>query len=150
MPVPQRLISSAMGTGGLDFLIAYALLILCHSLFEIVIHNVFERGEVIFALVTIHAIRNSHQPHIMERKKLLGQLADLDVVSAQPGQVFDKHSGDIPSFDCGYHFLKTGTLHGSAGNAVIHEKDRVRISLVLGGLLQYLFLRRDLSRVDSP
>ena len=37
MPVPQRLISSAMGTGGLDFLIAYALLILCHSLFEIVI-----------------------------------------------------------------------------------------------------------------
>ena len=37
MPVPQRLISSAMGTGGLDILIAYALLILCHSLFEIVI-----------------------------------------------------------------------------------------------------------------
>lgn len=26
-----------MGTGGLDILIAYALLILCHSLFEIVI-----------------------------------------------------------------------------------------------------------------
>lgn len=40
MPVPQRLISSAMGTGGLDFLIAYALLILCHSLFEIVIQKV--------------------------------------------------------------------------------------------------------------
>lgn len=42
MPVPQRLISSAMGTGGLDFLIAYALLILCHSLFEIVIADLYE------------------------------------------------------------------------------------------------------------
>ena len=79
----------------------------------------------------------------MEREKLFGQLADLDVVAAQPGQVFDEHRRDIPSFDCGYHFLKTGTLHGSAGNAVIHEKDRVRISLVLGGLLQYLFLIAD-------
>ena len=79
----------------------------------------------------------------MEREKLLGQLADLNVVAAQPGQVFDEHRRDVPGFDCGYHFLKTGTLHGSAGNAVIHEKDRVRISLVLGGLLQYLFLIAD-------
>ena len=74
----------------------------------------------------------------MEREKLLGQLADLDVVAAQPGQVIDEHRRDIPGFDCLDHFLKTRTLHGSAGNAVIHEKDRVRISLVLGGLLQYL------------
>ncbi len=65
-------------------------------------------------------------------------------------QLFDKHSGDIPGFDCLDHFLKTRTLHGSAGNAVIHEKDRVRISLVLGGLLQYLFLGKDLSRVIYP
>lgn len=34
-----------MGTGGLDFLIAYALLILCHSLFEIVIKVVCKNDE---------------------------------------------------------------------------------------------------------
>ena len=56
MPVPQRLISSAMGTGGLDFLIAYALLILCHSLFEIVIHNVAERGKIIVPSGAVHAV----------------------------------------------------------------------------------------------
>ena len=33
----HRPISSAIGTGDLDFLIANALLILCHSLFEVVI-----------------------------------------------------------------------------------------------------------------
>ena len=57
MPVPQRLISSAMGTGGLDILIAYALLILCHSLFEIVIHNIAERGKLVVSLVTVHTVR---------------------------------------------------------------------------------------------
>jgi len=39
--LPQRPINSAIGTGGLDFLIACALLILCHSLFEVVISKSF-------------------------------------------------------------------------------------------------------------
>lgn len=56
MPVPQRLISSAMGTGGLDFLIAYALLILCHSLFEIVIEQIAERGKLVVAFVAVHTV----------------------------------------------------------------------------------------------
>ncbi len=37
----HRPISSAKGTGGLDFLTVYALLILCHSLFEVVIIKVW-------------------------------------------------------------------------------------------------------------
>ena len=39
----HRPISSAIGTGGLDFLIANALLILCHSLFKVVIREALER-----------------------------------------------------------------------------------------------------------
>ena len=35
--LPHKPIGSAIGTGGLDFLIAYALMILCHSLFEVVV-----------------------------------------------------------------------------------------------------------------
>ena len=38
----HRPISSAKGTGGLNFLIAYAPLILCHSLFEVVIEILSE------------------------------------------------------------------------------------------------------------
>ena len=79
----------------------------------------------------------------MKREKFLGQLADLNVVAPQPGQVFDEHRRDIPCFDCGQHFLKTGTLHGRTRDAIIHEEDRVGIALVLGGLLKYLPLILD-------
>ena len=109
----------------------------------VLIHYVFERGEVILALVAVHAIGHGHQPHIMKREKLLGELTHLNVVAAQPGQVFDEHRRDIPGLDCGDHFLKAGALHGGAGDTVIHEKDGVRIALVLGGFLQYLFLIAD-------
>ena len=43
---PHKPINSAIGTGDLDFLIAYALLILCHSLFEAVVGIVHNDGEI--------------------------------------------------------------------------------------------------------
>ena len=82
----------------------------------------------------------------MEREEFLGELAHLNVVAAQPGEVFHEHRRDVPGLDCGNHLLKAGALHGSAGNTVIHEKDGVRVALVLGGLLENFLLRRDLSR----
>lgn len=45
------------------------------SLTVVFIHNVFERGEIIFTFVAIHAIGHSHQPHIMEREKFF---TDMD------------------------------------------------------------------------
>ena len=42
----HRPISSAIGTGGLDFLIANALLILCHSLFKVVISDIIGRHNI--------------------------------------------------------------------------------------------------------
>ena len=113
----------------------------------VLVHNVLERGEIIFALVAVYAIGNGHQPHIMERKKFFGELSHLNVVPAQPGEVFHEHRRDVPGLDCGDHFLKAGSLHGSAGDPVIHEKDSVRVALVLGGLLENFLLERDLSRV---
>ena len=115
----------------------------------ILVHNVLERSKIILALVAVHTVGNSHQPNIMEREKFLGQLADLNVVAPQPGKVFDEHRRDVPSLDSGQHLLKTGTLHRRTRDTVIHEEDRVGIALVLGGLLKYLPLRRDLSRVFS-
>ena len=108
-----------------------------------VLHNVFERGEIVLALVAVYAIGNGHQSHIMEREKLLGELAHLNVVPAQPGEVFHEHRRDVPGLDCGNHFLKAGALHSGAGDAVIHEKDGIGITLVLGGLLKYFLLVLD-------
>ena len=55
----------------------------------------------------------------------------------------DEHRRDVPSLDSGQHFLKTGTLHRRTRDTVIHEKDCVGITLVLGGLLKYLPLILD-------
>ena len=50
--LPHRPIDSAIGTGGLDFLIAYALMFLCHSLFEVVIPLIRKRLFMRFFLFT--------------------------------------------------------------------------------------------------
>ena len=78
--------------------------------------------------------------------KLLGELAHLNVVPAQPGEVFHEHRRDVPGLDCGEHFLKAGALHGGSGDAVIHKKDGVSIAFLLGNLLENLLLRQDSSR----
>ena len=108
-----------------------------------VLHNIFERGEIVLAFIAVHAIGNSHQPYIVKREKFFRQLADLNVVAPQPGQVFDEHRRDIPCLDCGQHFLKTGTLHGRSRDAIVYKENRVGVPFVLGGLLKYLPLILD-------
>lgn len=108
-----------------------------------VLHNVLERSKIVLAFVAVYAVGNSHQPYIVKREKFLGQLADLNIVAPQPGQVFDEHCRDVPGLDSGQHFLKAGTLHRRTRDTVIHEEDRVGIALVLGGLLKYLPLILD-------
>ena len=79
----------------------------------------------------------------MEREKFFGQLADLNIVAPQPGQVFDKHRRDIPGLDSGQHLLKAGTLHGRTRDAIVYKENRVGVPFVLGGLLEYLPLILD-------
>ena len=79
----------------------------------------------------------------MEREKFFGELAHLNVVPSQPRKVFYEHRRDVPGLDCGNHLLKAGALHDSAGDPVIHEKDGIRVALVLGGLLKYYLLVLD-------
>ena len=109
----------------------------------ILVHNIFERGEIVLAFIAVYAVGNGHQPYIVKREKFLGQLADLNIVAPQPGQVFDKHRRDIPCLDCGQHFLKTGTLHGRSRDAIVYKENRVGVPFVLGGLLEYLPLILD-------
>lgn len=48
---------AAKETGGLDFLIAHALLIVCHSLFEVVIEPVFNTSNVTVGAVGVDAVK---------------------------------------------------------------------------------------------
>ena len=53
----HRPISSAIGTGGLDFLIANALLILCHSLFKVVIEPVLDTCHIVVGAVRVDGVK---------------------------------------------------------------------------------------------
>ena len=76
-------------------------------------------------------------------EKVVGELACLNVILAQPEDVFRERRRDVLSSDCDDLFLKAGALHGSAGDTVIHEKDGVRIAFLLGSLLENLLLVLD-------
>ena len=86
----------------------------------------------------------------MLREKFLGQPADLDVVTAQAGKVFDKYCGGPPLLQLLDHLHKTRTVHRDAGNAIVQEMDQVGVALLLCHFGQQLFLDSDLSRVVSP
>ena len=142
----HRPISSAKGTGGLNFLIAYAPLILCHSLFEVVIEQVADGRQLILAFGGVDVVRNRHQANIVLREKLLGQPPHLNVVAAQPGQILHKHGGGLAGGKLLHHVVETGAVHRDAGDTVVQEVDQVGVSFFLRHLGQQFLLRRDLSR----
>lgn len=73
--LPPRPINSAIGTGGLDFLIAHALLVLCHSLFKVVIEPVFYSGKIVVDAIGISGIKtivDGDKAHPVLRKSEVG------------------------------------------------------------------------------
>lgn len=82
----------------------------------------------------------------MLREKFLGQPADLDVVTAQAGKVFDKYRGGPPLLKLLDHLHKSRAVHRDAGNAIVQEMDQIGVAFLFRHFGQQLFLRRDLSR----
>lgn len=114
------------------------------------VHDIFERGKLILALVAVHSVGDGHQPDIVGREKFFRQTANLDIIPAQPGKVLYEHRRNVPVLYGLDHLLEAGPLHGRARNPVVHEKQGVRIAFFLCGLLENFLLRADLSRVNSP
>lgn len=73
----------------MDFLIAYALLILCHSLFEIVIHYVTERAEIVLSIVAVNAIVDSYEADIVLGKVIVRVLTHFKIVSSETGGILN-------------------------------------------------------------
>ena len=81
----HRPISSAKGTGGLNFLIADALLILCHSLFEVVIEQVFERDEIGQPFFGVLVFCNGDVAHTLLREQKFQIVVHHHVFSTKSG-----------------------------------------------------------------
>ena len=145
--LPQRPINSAIGTGGLDFLIACALLILCHSLFKVVIEQIAEWGKIVVALVAVHTVVDCDIANIALGKETLGVITDFQIIPSHAGHILDDNGFDLSRFRKTYHLIPAGSIESYPGNAVINEKGWIWKAIVLCILQKDFFLRRDLSRV---
>ena len=108
----------------------YVLRIVCVPFFVFVRHG-------------IQIVGHRHKADIMLRKKLFGQSADFDVVSAQTGKILHKHGGGLAHAELFDHFVEFRPVHRYPGNTVITEYDNIGIALVLGNLRQQFLLVAD-------
>ena len=76
---------AAKETGGLDFLIAHALLIVCHSLFEVVIEQVFERDEIGQPFFGVLVFCNGDVAHTLLREQKFQIVVHHHVFSTKSG-----------------------------------------------------------------
>lgn len=133
----HRPISSAIGTGGLDFLIANALLILCHSLFKVVIHEIPEGCEVVGRLVqAVHAIVDGDEAHTVAGEDEFGVLTHLKVLTAQPGHVLHNKGFHLTVFHQLHDLLPTGAVEVRSRVTVIIQEEGVGEAFLSSILLQ--------------
>ena len=85
----------------MNFLIADALLILCHSLFEVVIEKVSQRGEIIIALLAVYPVVDSNEVYILLREQHFRVHSNLKVIAAEAGHIFYDNHVDISGFNIG-------------------------------------------------
>ena len=73
----------------------------------------------------------------------------MQLVTAQPGQIFGDDGADLPVFHIRHHLLEAGAVEAASGIAVIHIKAGVGEAVLPCVPLQDIPLERDLSRAYS-
>ena len=104
----------------MGFLIAYTLLILCHSLFEVVIEKVSQRGEIIIALLAVHSVIDSDEMYILLREQHFRVHPDLEVVTSKAGHIFYDNHIDISGFNICQHFLEPRAIESRTADSIVY------------------------------
>ena len=108
-----------------------------------VLEQITERGQVIFTFLRIHTVINSNKVNLILREDHFRIHADLQVVTAKPGHIFDNY----PSYQTGphisYHFLKIRAVKGCSGIAIINIEVVIGKAVFLAILFQHFFLVLD-------
>ena len=99
--------------------LSYKVLVFCLHLFPL--HKVSERGKVVAHLiVAVHSVIDGDKAYPHLREADFGVLAELDVVSAEPGQVLDENDIDTSGLCVSNQALNAGALEVCSRVAVIH------------------------------
>ena len=112
-----------MGTGGLDFLIAYALMILCHSLFKVVVDDIEKRGKIAVLLVcTVNTIVDSNKPHTFLHKQDFRIKTDFQIITPQTGHILDYQHRYFAVLYLLNEFVPTWTVEVRTRKFVIYKE----------------------------
>ena len=103
------------------------------------IHNVAKRGKIIVPTKTVHAIIQGNQPDILLAQQF-HDLTDLQIVTSQPGHIFDNDRPHMTCFYFCHHCIEAGTVKAGAGDAVIGEVGRTGKAVPSGVVLQHELL----------
>ena len=112
---------AAKETGGLDFLIAHALLIVCHSLFEVVIKPVPQGGKLVILPRCVNSVVDRDIAHSVFGKYNLYEFARFQIVSAKTGEVFGNNRRHSSGFHFLQHRLQSLALKTHAGKSVVQK-----------------------------
>lgn len=107
------------------------------------VHDVAERGKIVVALLTIHAVVYGDEADVVFREIGVGVKAHLQIVATEPGHILDDHRVDEPGLNILQHLLEAGAVEIGAGIAIIPIVADIAHALPFGVLGKQIFLVED-------
>ena len=86
------------------------------------VEKIADGSQLVFTFVGVDVVRNSDQPNVVIGKELLGQSADLDVITTQAAEIFRHDRLDRAALHSVHHLGEAGPLEVGSAPSVIHEK----------------------------
>ena len=108
------------------------------------IHDVFDRNRQIITVVIlcrVDVVRDGDKPHTVGREYLAQVAACFDVLTAQPGEVFDNDAVDFPIGHILHHLLEGWAVKDDTAVAIVHfERHYLYVGVALNEILNELAL----------
>ena len=76
----------------------------------VVVEYIFEHRKIIFPLGAVYIVVDSDKADVIGRKDEILKPPHIGILPAQPGQVFDNHSGYAVILNISHHLLKPRPL----------------------------------------
>ena len=108
------------------------------------VHDVFDRNRQVISVILlcrVDVVCDGDKPHTVSRKHFAQIPACFDVLTPQPGEVFDNDAVDFPIGHILHHFLKGRAVKDDAAVAIVHlEGHNLNIGIALNEILNELAL----------
>ena len=113
----------------------------CHSLCEPFIEVILDSREIADTICTVHTIVDGNEPHIVLREGDLHEHTGLQIISAQPGLIFDDNCADFTGFNVSHHPLEVRAVEVCTAVTIVHIELAVMEAMIVCVFLQDELLR---------